>query len=114
MAHAHALEQFTADIALSCLDAFHRLPGLLLVSLHADEDARAFAVGRQKDLGDVAERNTRITEFTLDDRADLLFQGLAYTFPVILFPTLLRHYQVTRRKPMRISDLHTILIAPVS
>src|SRR5438477_1663108 len=119
MAHAHAFQQLTAYIALRRFNGFQSLPGFTLVALNADKHARAFAIRRQQDFRHMTERNARVTEFALNDRADLFLQRLAYTFPVILFSALLRHGNAPRRKPMRISEkmpgrIGAVVLIPIS
>src|SRR5262249_13407636 len=103
VALAQTFQDLVADKTLSRIDGFQRLRALMLVAFHVQVDAGAFAVRRQGNLGYTAQRDPRVAQFTLKYGANLLFQRLAYPFPVMLSATMLRHF-TDKGKLLRISD----------
>ncbi len=88
------------DVPFGGGDGLHRLLALLFVAFHFEKNARALAVGRQQNLGHVAQSNPRIAQVALDNDADLVLERLAYPSPMMLFATLFWHlFYVTVKNP---------------
>src|SRR3954465_12844684 len=82
---------FIADVPSPRSQALHRLLLLFLVPIYSDVDACGLPPRVQHYFGHVAQTDTTVAKFTLQDRTDLVLHGLGYAVTMMAGCTSLRH-----------------------
>src|SRR5215470_17849934 len=108
MPYAQPLQQFVPDISFRCFNCLQRPVRLFIAANHLNEYSCTLAVRCQQHLSHIAQPDSRIAQLTLDQRSNLILQGLAQSLQMMLFATLLRHFCLCNKKPMRITE--TLLV----
>ena len=109
VAHAHALFDLEADVALGGFKpgdgVFFGLGDVGDCAVEGDVDARGLAAGVEHHFADVAEGDARIDELALDHGADLFAQRFGYAVLMMFASPVLRHDpRSSAGKPFRIAE----------
>src|SRR5215470_4637406 len=80
MPFPQALQQLAPDISPGSVDCLKSLLAFVFIAFNLQEDARALAVRRERDLAYRAQGDSRIAQFTLDNGANLFLERLTYPF----------------------------------
>src|ERR1700722_8944529 len=98
-----SLNQFVTDIFARRFQALQALIRVSIIAFHIHPNLRRAAIVSDVDSGHAHQTNTRIGQFSFDQRFDLLPQGFANP-PTMIFQPALLHETAPQVKRMRISE----------
>src|ERR1051326_117055 len=91
VAFPQAVTHLIANVRARRGQALHRLLLLVLVALYSHINSRRLPARIQEHFRDVAQPNAAVSELALQDRTDLVLQGLGYAVTMMIGCTSLRH-----------------------